>query len=204
MSDPSERQGDNKLAMVEVAVAPHASAGLSAFLGAGFDLGPFNATLGIEGSLSLAQLSAPIFGGAGVTMDVLEDRRLAPPDIKSPVSVLANAAGAGAIKELLAFRVPTAAKLGVYYKFGAGLHLENILKGQLDSRLRIKFLFFSKTWRKQILKFNGWSLPFRLRVGRIAASRHHWFDGHRSGNSPGAAGRRRRNHRHRWSARPWA
>jgi hypothetical protein len=43
--------------------------------------------------------------------------------------------------------------------------LKNILNGQIDARLRIKFLFFSRTWRKNIVKFNGWSFHYDLVSG---------------------------------------
>ena len=44
-------------------------------------------------------------------------------------------------------------------RYGAQLVLKDVLKGAIDVRLRIKFLFFSRTWRKNIVTFNGFSLP---------------------------------------------
>ena len=155
MSAAGSGPTDNKVADVQVAVGPYAAAGLSAFVGAGVDLGPVGASIGIEGAVTLANVQAPVFGGAGVTMDVTQDVRPIPTDIAPPVSVAGALVGSA-----FQFGLPTAAKLGIYYKYGAGLDLTDILSGEIDGELRIKFFFFSKTWRKQIVHFNGWSAHF--------------------------------------------
>ncbi len=144
----------SELARVAVSVMPHASAGLSAFVGAGTDLGPFSATVGIEGAVTLADIAAPIFAGAGLDMQVTNDIRPIPFDLQPPVSTL--------VGSQFQFGLPTAFKLFLHYDYGAGVDLKNILNGQIDARLRIKFLFFSRTWRKNIVKFNGWSFHFDL------------------------------------------
>ncbi|MBV9949999.1 MAG: C-type lectin domain-containing protein, partial [Myxococcales bacterium] len=180
LSQPGAQAGqpgqlDNKLADIQVAVSPHASAGLEMFLGAGASLGPFDATLGIEGSVTLAEVHAPIFGGAGVTMDVTQDFRPIPIDIAPPVSDIGPLLGTS-INSAFQFGIPTAAKLGVYYKFGAGVDLDHVLSGELDAKLEISFFFFSKTWRKLIVKYNGWSFHYdfvsqaALPLGSIGSS----------------------------------
>jgi len=136
-------------------VVPYASAGLSAFVGAGIDLGVIKATVGIEGALTLAQISAPIFAGAGLDMLVTKDVRPLPADILPPVS-LADAFPLG---------VPTAFKFLLTYDYGAGIDLNNVLSGTINGRLRIKFFFFSRTWRKRVVAFNGWSHHFDIISG---------------------------------------
>jgi hypothetical protein len=140
---------EQTVAKVDANVVPYASAGLSAFVGAGIDIGPIAATIGLEGAVTLADLKAPIFAGAGVKVAVTQDVRPLPVDIQPPVATAANAFvfGGG----------PKSFKYSVFYDYGAGVDLDNILSGALNGRLRIRFAFFSRTWRKQIVKFDGWS-----------------------------------------------
>lgn len=150
--------GDNKLQNVvklRASVVPYAGAGMSAFVGAGVDLGAFSATVGIEGAITLANVSAPIFAGIGLDVQALKDLR------PIPQNILDVAAGPGAFH----FGIPTALKFYVNYEYGAGVDLNDVLAGEINGRLKIKFAFFSRTWRKRIVKFNGWSKHFDLIKG---------------------------------------
>lgn len=138
-------QGPDTIAQVKATVAPYAAAGLSAFVGVGFSLGPLKASIGIEGSLTLASISAPIFAGVGLEVEARHDQRT----IHS--GILDVAAGPNAFP----FGPPTAIKFGVNYTYGAGVDLAKILEGEVNGKLRIKFFFFSRTWRKNILRFSG-------------------------------------------------
>jgi hypothetical protein len=153
-----------QLARMEAAVIPYASAGLSAFVGAGVDLGAFSATIGIDGAVTLARVQAPIYAGAG--LDLLEtfDRRIVPPDIAG-VSLPGVILGT-----TFQFAKPKSFNFMVWFDYGAGIDLTDVLSGEISARLRIKFLFFSRTWRKRIVKFNGWNKHFDLISGGFGAS----------------------------------
>jgi hypothetical protein len=144
-----------KIAHVKAGVLPHAGAGLSAFVGAGTSLGGFSAALGVEGSITLGNLKAPIFAGAGVGAIVTKDERPFEAALQTPgVQVASQLVG---LDKITHFGIPTAFKYYVWYDYGAGLRADDILKGQLNASLRIKFFFFSRTWKKQIIQFNGFS-----------------------------------------------
>jgi hypothetical protein len=149
------------LARITVTVAPFASAGLSAFVGAGIDLGVFDASIGIEGRVTLGQVQAPIYAGAGLDMLVQSDPRPIPADI-APASVasLTNPLGS-----LFQFGVPKSFNYMVWFDYGAGIQLNNILSGEIDGKLHIEFFFFSLDWRVRIVKFNGWSKTYNLVSG---------------------------------------
>jgi hypothetical protein len=138
-----------RVAGVEASVVPHADAGLSAFVGAGFDLGGLSVELGIEGAVTLADIKLPVFAGAELDELVTQDFRPLPPEVAPPI-----AAASG----LTQFGVPTAFKFFVKYDYGIRLDITQILGGTLNAKLHIDFLFFSRTWRKQIVKFNGFQL----------------------------------------------
>jgi hypothetical protein len=136
---------------VRAGVVPFANAGLSAFVGAGKSLGPFSATLGIEGKVSLADVRAPIFAGAGLGAEVMVDKRSLAPDIEATL----DAVGLDNVPTHLS--VPKSFKFFIWYEYGAAITVDKILSGEVNGRLRIKFAFFSRTWRKRIVKFNGLS-----------------------------------------------
>ena len=144
------------VAHVKASVVPYAVAGLSAFVGAGFDLGPLKATVGIEGQLTLADVRAPIFVGAGIDVAVQQDLRPLPTELLPPVSIAEDA---------FQFGIPKSFKFYAGYNYGAGVDLVNVLSGTLNGRLSIRFFFFSRTWRKRIVQFNGWSFHYNLIQG---------------------------------------
>jgi hypothetical protein len=145
-----------QIARARVEVGPYASAGLSAFVGAGVSLGPIEATLGLEGAITLADVRAPIFAGAGVNLQIDKDPRPLPTDIAPPISTGLEA---------FQFGLPKSFKFLVSYDYGAGLDLRDVLSGEINARLRIKFFFFSRTWRKRVVRFNGWSFHYDLVSG---------------------------------------
>jgi hypothetical protein len=154
-----------KIAHVKAGVAPYAGAGLSAFVGAGTSLGGFSATLGVEGAITLGNLKAPIFAGAGVGAIATKDERPFEAALQTPgVQVASELVG---LDKITHFGVPTAFKFYVWYDYGAGLRADDILKGQLSARLRIKFFFFSREWRKQIIQFNGFSFHRDFISGKL-------------------------------------
>jgi hypothetical protein len=137
----------DEIAHVRAGVMPYATAGLTAFVGAGANLGPLSASVGIEGSVTLGSVQAPIFVGAGLGAEIREDKRELPESLK----LLGGLAGAGVTH----LGVPKSAKFFVWFNYGAALEANNVLDGEINGRLRVKFAFFSRTWRKRIIKFTG-------------------------------------------------
>lgn len=144
------------IARLRANVIPHASASLSAFVGAGYGNRLFGASVGIEGDVTLAEIQAPIFAGAGLGVSVLEDQRVLPTDVGPPVSLAADA---------FQFKIPKAFKFHLWYEYGASVDVANVLQGKIKGRVRIRFAFFSRTWRKQIARFNGWTWHYDLLKG---------------------------------------
>lgn len=144
------------IASASANVLPHAGAGIAVFVGAGFDYGAFSASIGIEGSLTLADIQVPLFAKAGLNVEVQEETRVLPDDVKPPVSVGMDA---------FQFGFPRTFLFSAFYEYGAAIDVNKVLNGQLSVRLRIKFCFFSRTWRKQILSFKGFSKHIELIKG---------------------------------------
>ena len=148
---PGQEPPPKQIAYVRAGVMPYANAGLSAFVGAGAGMGLISAKVGIEGGVTLGDVKAPIFAGAGVSARVTKDDRLSK-SLNSDIKALADAAGLGGYTH---FGLPKAMKFFVWYNYGARLEVRDILKGELNGKVRIRFGFFSRTWRYRIAKFNG-------------------------------------------------
>jgi hypothetical protein len=139
-----------QLARVAANVEPWASAGLTLFVGAGFNAFGMSASVGIEGALTLARISAPLSAGVGLGLATTPDTRPIPPEI-SAVSQLVGGVPS------FPFSSPQAYQFFLSYDYGAKIILSDILSGSVSGKLRIKFFFFSRTWRKTIVSFTGWS-----------------------------------------------
>lgn len=126
--------------------APHAAAAVTVFLGVGFGVNGFNASAGVEGRVTLGDLAVPIWAGAGVDVQAEPDERGAgvPDDLASISDGVLFPPGGG--KQYRYF---------MSYTYGASVEVKDILRGDLYGRVRIKFVFFSKTWRKNIAHFDG-------------------------------------------------
>jgi hypothetical protein len=156
--EPPAEPERNNILKVKAGVMPYANAGLSAFVGVGRRLGPFNASLGIEGRVQLANVKAPIFAGAGLAAEVLRDSRNFAGDIGPLVKSVGLPTHLG---------TPKSWKFFVWYEYGASLQATDILSGEVNGALKIKFAFFSRTWRKRIVKFNGLSpITIQLVTGK--------------------------------------
>jgi hypothetical protein len=126
---------------------PFANAGVALFLGVGFDIGVAAASAGVEGMITLGNVAAPVVAGAGIAVQPEADPRPLPSDL---------AALAGPFPLIR----PTQYLFLLKYRYGASVDLTEILKGELDASVRVKFAFFSKTWRAKIVDFgDGFSLP---------------------------------------------
>ena len=139
------------VAKVSATVEPWASAGMTIFVGANFGIG----SIGIEGGVTLAKISAPIAAGVGLAVATVEDTRDIPSDIKSAAQYIGKA-------PQYIFGPPKAFQFYLMFQYGASIDLNDVLAGEVNGRLTIDFWLFSRTWRKRIVKFNGWSQHFPL------------------------------------------
>jgi len=132
------------LAEVDAAFTPFAGAGVSMFLGVGFDFGPLSAKLGISGDVSLGVVSLPLYASAGIKVQAANDDRPLPADLQ---------AMAASGNMLYPQGPPRKFRFNAHYNFGIGADIKDILKGTIYGKLRIKFFWFSKTWQKKIAEF---------------------------------------------------
>jgi hypothetical protein len=154
LSNPASPQPE-QLARVSAQVEPWASAGLTLFVGAGFNAFGMEASVGIEGGLTLARIGAPLSAGVGIGVATTPDTRPIPTEIQQ-VSELVGGLPS------FPFKSPQAYQFFLSYDFGAKILLTDVLSGYVAGKLRIKFFFFSRTWRKKIVEFTGWSLAIPL------------------------------------------
>ncbi len=133
----------DSLLFAKVEGAPHAGAGLAAFAGVGFGVPGFEAKIGMETSLMLAEVWVPAHAGAGVGLGAVRDERPPAADVEDFV-----VPGASIIP-------PKRFVADVRYSAGLGGMLRNVLSGSIAGKLKISVLFFSKTWRKTIFNFDG-------------------------------------------------
>jgi hypothetical protein len=177
LSNPASPVVDD-IAKVSAVVEPWASAGLTLFVGAGFSVPGVSASIGIEGGLTLARIGAPIHAGVGLALATTPDSRPIPSEIQA-VSDLING------QPSFPFGLPQAYQFFLSYDYGAQVNLTDVLSGTVNGRLRIKFFFFSRTWRKKIVQFTGWSLQFPLISG---SGNVQLFSVRNGSNAPKASG----------------
>lgn len=131
-----------EVAYVQVDGTPDAGAGLALFAGIGFSINSLTAKIGIESALSLGEIHVPAHAGAGVGLGSTNDQRDPPADV-APFVTGVNLIPA---KRYVA---------DLRYDAGLAIKLRNILSGDIAAKLKLKFTFFSKTWRKTLLNFKG-------------------------------------------------
>lgn len=135
-----------ELAYIDASIAPFAGAGVTMFVGVGFDFGPFSAKLGISGDISLGLVSLPMYAGAGVGVQGIEDARSLPSDLLDK---------AKSAEMLFPKGPPKKYRYDAHYKFGADVDIQDILNGTISAKLRLKFAFFSKTWKKDVARISS-------------------------------------------------
>lgn len=151
-----------QVAEASVAVTPYATAKLLLFVGASFDVGVASARAGLTGDVTLVNLTAPLNAGVGVQVRAVPDERAMPADLAAYTD-----------KTFLlgtnVFGAKTTTSRYVYnatYRYGAALRIKDVLAGQVDGYVKLKFAFFSKSWQQQLLKFNGKDFPDVVLVGK--------------------------------------
>lgn len=135
--------GDIELASASADITPYAGAGITLYVGVGFKINGFKASAGIEGAINLANVDVPFVLKAGLNLATSEDHRI--PTIEGIPTSLHETIGSKLKKY----------HLSMNYTFYAGVVIQNILSGEIRVKIKLKFFFFSKTYRKTILKFKS-------------------------------------------------
>jgi hypothetical protein len=165
--DAQDMQGP--VAKAGLSGSPYAQAGIGLFVGIGFDIGIASASVGIQGNLTLGRISLPVHAGAGITLNAVDDRRTEEMELPSYLQELADISPLRLSFPMRKF------SFGLQFQYGADLVLENILSGSIDLRVRVKFFFFSKTWRKNIVRFPGLDkIEFTLFAGKADTKGAKW------------------------------
>jgi hypothetical protein len=131
-----------QVAFIKVAGEPFAGAGMGVFAGVGFGVPGFKARIGLQADLSLGTINVPAFAGAGIGLGSEVDDRGLPSDM-DPF-------------DTGTFLIPPKRYiLDLHYAAGLGVRLRDVLSGSVNGKLKISVLFFSKTWQKRLLNFEG-------------------------------------------------
>jgi hypothetical protein len=142
-----------ELANVDATITPFAGAGVDMFVGVGFDFGALSAKIGIGGEVMLGNLSLPLYAKAGIGLQPEVDDRDPPADLYGMFT---------SPQMLFPPTLPQKYRFDAFFKFGANATISEMLTGAIDARLRIKFFWFSKTWSKNVARFNGGFNPLDL------------------------------------------
>lgn len=135
-----------------VEAGPRASALAFVYVGAGIG----GVTVGVLGELELLSFTTPLFAGFGLSRETFVDpRNPASSGLFGPASLNSLFGGKGI------------AKWRSTARYGAGLELST-LSGQIDLAVRIRLLFFKKTFRKKIAKWDGFSKRYEF-VGELGS-----------------------------------
>jgi len=140
---------------------PYANAFVGVFAGVGFSFGPVAAKLGIEAELSLAKITLPLTAGAGIGLGTLVDDRDAPDDLGDPLLT--------AIVGQHYLLPPKQYQARVRYALELRAEITDILSGSVNARLKIKFFWFSKSWRKELYAWTGFCPPGQCNYRLFAA-----------------------------------
>jgi hypothetical protein len=125
---------------------PYAGAGISLFAGVGFDIGFLSAKIGLEGAIDLGRIEIPTGGWAGVGMASVKDAR-------TLTAAQTQLVEPGRTNDPL---IP-ARKISfrLLYGYDLGIKIDHVLDGELNGKLKLKFFWFSLTYRQRIVRFYG-------------------------------------------------
>ncbi|MBN2342738.1 MAG: C-type lectin domain-containing protein [Deltaproteobacteria bacterium] len=151
LETPRESAAEDYLASTVASIGliaePYAAARVGLFVGVGFDIGFAAAKAGIEGIVSIGEISVPAEATVGLAFEAVDDTR-------ELTGSLANIA-AGGSEETSYWYTPRKFSLKLLYGMNIGVDITDILAGSVGVKLKLKFLFFSKTWRQKIATWNG-------------------------------------------------
>jgi hypothetical protein len=138
----------------EAGIKPFAHVDVDVFVGVGFDFGIGGASVGFGGFITLVEIQAPITGGVKLALEK-KDLGTSPVETRTWPSELQpfQALGNPLKRQRVQYTWKQEGKIGAAVDF-------QFLKGELDVRLRVRFLFFSKTWKKRIAKLPGLQKTF--------------------------------------------
>ena len=148
--------GKDPVARVGASALPHASAVLTAVMGADSDLASWSAVARVEGAVSLADVRAPLFASVGLERTAFPDTRPLPEDIKPPVARSEDA---------FVYGFPRRYQYGAIFEYGAGLDLLRVLDGAINTSLTVPVGTVNRTWRKPLVDLKGVSGHFDLVKG---------------------------------------
>jgi hypothetical protein len=144
LSNPDSAQPAN-LAHARVIVEPFAAAGLALFAGVGIRFASF----GVEGSINLARIRAPFRAGVGLGVISVNDTRA------EPTSLTELALKGGNIQDVMPFGKGRSYRFYLTHDYAAEVRVQDVLRGTVNGKVRVKFGFFRRTWRRQIYSFKG-------------------------------------------------
>jgi hypothetical protein len=156
-----------QVAFARAHATPHAGAGVEMFVGAGFTCAFAEARVGIEGNVNIADIDMPVTAGATLNVHSEPENRPLPADLEA-------ANGTSAYSVYFPTVGPSRFRFSAGYEYDASVDISDILHGEIDAALKLRFLFFSKSWRAKIAEFSGMGDPDPYQL----------FEGH--GGMPGA------------------
>lgn len=127
-------------------VTPFADAGVTLFVGVGFSAGPFSLKLGIEGKVTLANINLDATAEAGLSLTTEADDRPLPNDLKDLTNHVVIFPSKGGLQKY---------NFQFDYAYGVNFAALNMLDGNIDAALKIKFFFFSKKWSKRLVAIHS-------------------------------------------------
>lgn len=148
--NPKAASAESPLAYIGASGAPFAQAGVALFVGAGFDFGVVAAKVGIQGAVSLGYVSLPLSAGAGISIGTSPDKGRTKADDEDSRYMLVNDEPLIPMKKYA---------INAIFRYGGTLELSNILSGEIDVVVKIKFLFFSKKFNAKLVSFHGFCNP---------------------------------------------
>jgi hypothetical protein len=132
-----------EVAYAGLAGNPYAGAGIYLFAGVGFGIPGFKVQLGIQGDIHIGTVYVPAYAGAGLYIGTRPDGRGIP-------ATFAEFAQEGAY-----LIPPRIYSVQAGYTAGLEARLRDLVSGSIAAKLKLKVLFFSKTWRKTLFEFKG-------------------------------------------------
>lgn len=132
-----------EVAYAGLAGNPYAGAGIYLFAGVGFGIPGFKVQLGIQGDIHIGTVYVPAYAGAGLYIGTRSDGRGIP-------DTFADFAQEGAY-----LIPPRLYSIQAGYTAGLEARLRDLVSGSVAAKLKLKVLFFSKTWKKTLFTFPG-------------------------------------------------
>jgi hypothetical protein len=149
--------GAQPLAFVEAYATPYALAGTSLFVGVGFGFNGFDVSAGIEGAITLGRIGINNTAGAGIAVRAVDDTR----DFPTDIAAAAVPGAATSHSTIFPLGIAKNYDYSFQYRYGSTVDLSQILSGTIAGRVRVKIAFFSKTWRRVVLRFPGFG-PLKI------------------------------------------